>query len=212
MTSAATRISLLRHGQVHNPLDLYYGRLPRFGLSANGRAEARRAASLLSTQAVTALYCSPLLRARQTAAELGLVLTGIPRHLSQRLIEARTPFDGQTRLELEARHWDLYTDAPAPFEQPADLVRRVQGFLADARRRHPGQHIVGVTHGDLIAFTFLWARGAPLAPAQKRHLQAWGMTDDYPAHASITTLTFSNQAPDEPPAVTYFNPHRPAKE
>ena len=209
MNLPVTRISLVRHGQVHNPLDLYYGHLPRFGLSAAGRIEARRAASLLSMQAVTALYCSPLLRARQTAAEMGHLLPGIPRHLSQLLIEARTPFDGQTRLELEARHWDLYTGAPAPFEQPADLVRRVQSLIARARRLHPGQHVVGVTHGDLIAFTFLWAQGAPLTPPQKRHLRAWGMSDDYPAHASIVTLTFSIQTPDETPAVTYLNPHSP---
>jgi broad specificity phosphatase PhoE len=202
-----TRISLVRHGQVHNPLDLYYGHLPRFGLSAAGRIEARRAASLLSNQAVTALYCSPLLRARQTAIEIGVGLPKIPRRLSHLLIEARTPFDGQTRLELEARHWDLYTGAPAPFEQPADLVRRVQSFIARARRLHPGQHVVGVTHGDLIAFTFLWAQGAPLTPLQKRHLLAWGMSDDYPAHASITTLTFSTPAPDETPMVTYVNSH-----
>ncbi len=207
MNLPVTRISLVRHGQVHNPRDLYYGHLPRFGLSATGQMEARRAASLLSLQAVTALYCSPLLRARQTAAEMSRLLPGLSRRFSQRLIEARTPFDGQARLELEARQWDLYTGARAPFEQPADLVRRVQSFIARARRLHPGQHAVGVTHGDLIAFTFLWARGAPLTPPQKRHLRAWGMSDDYPAHASITTLTFATQGPDEMPAVTYLNPH-----
>lgn len=207
MNTLVTTISLVRHGEVHNPHDLYYGHLPNFGLSARGRAEAQTAAGLLSALGISVLYASPLLRTRQTAAEFARVLPDIPQYLCEHLIEARTPFDGQTRQALEARQWDLYTDVPAPFEQPSDLLRRIQLFLADARRLHPGEHVVGVTHGDLIAFTFLWARGAPLSVAQKRRLIAWGMTDDYPGHTSITTLTYTTHAAAEMPGVTYLNPH-----
>ena len=66
--SKPTRITLVRHGEVHNPGGVYYGRLPRFGLSDYGRALAVAAGKHLRYTRPVALYTSPMLRARETAA------------------------------------------------------------------------------------------------------------------------------------------------
>ncbi len=50
-----TRISLVRHGLVHNPDQLYYGRLPGFRLAEKGRAQAAAAGRALATESVAAI-------------------------------------------------------------------------------------------------------------------------------------------------------------
>ena len=63
-----TTIDLIRHADVHNPDDLFYGRSPRFRLSELGRRQAAATAALLAEAPLAAVYTSPLLRARQTVA------------------------------------------------------------------------------------------------------------------------------------------------
>ncbi|MEI6591437.1 MAG: phosphoglycerate mutase family protein, partial [Actinomycetes bacterium] len=46
----AERIHLIRHGEVHNPDGILYGRLPNFGLSVRGQIMARMAAEALLAQ------------------------------------------------------------------------------------------------------------------------------------------------------------------
>src|SRR5690348_15220277 len=60
----------IRHGEVWNPDGIVYGRLPRYGLSARGRAQAAELAGALAREPIRAVSASPLLRARQTAAIL----------------------------------------------------------------------------------------------------------------------------------------------
>ena len=66
-TMNTTCIHLIRHGEVHNPEQILYGRLPRFRLSARGRAQARSAGDHLREHDLRAVFSSPLLRTRQTA-------------------------------------------------------------------------------------------------------------------------------------------------
>ena len=65
-----TVVHLVRHGEVHNPDGLLYGRAPGFALSRAGHAMAARAAAALAAGDVVALVSSPLQRARETAAPL----------------------------------------------------------------------------------------------------------------------------------------------
>ena len=66
----ATVVHFVRHGLVHNPEGILYGRLPGFHLSAAGRAMAERVAEVLADQPIGVLFSSPLERARETAAPL----------------------------------------------------------------------------------------------------------------------------------------------
>jgi len=67
---------LARHGEVHNPSRVLYGRLPRMQLSPEGRRQAQALADFLGPRPLAAIYSSPMLRARRTA--------GTPAHPRER--------------------------------------------------------------------------------------------------------------------------------
>jgi broad specificity phosphatase PhoE len=202
-----TRISLIRHALVHNPGDVFYGRLPRFGLGPEGQAQAEAMARALHDDPPDALYSSPLLRARQTAAAIIRLYPHLRLRLSALLLEVHSPLEGQPLAGLRARDFDLYTGIEAQYEQPVDLLRRVQKFMAMARRTYPGRHIAAVTHGDLVTFTVLWANGLQARADNKREVLRAGVVGGYPAPASICTFTYRGAEPDEMPGFRYTKPY-----
>ena len=208
----ATTISLVRHGTVLNPTDIYYGRLPGFSISDVGRAEAATAGQYLRDRRVAAIYHSPMLRAEQTARIILDNVAGssghkLPLISCDILNEVHTPFDGGSTLEMERRGWDFYTGTPPPFEQPQDVLQRLRSFFAKARLAHSEQHVIGVTHADPIAFAVMWASGVPLVPARRHFLAECGITDGYPVPASITSFTFPDATDGQLPSLSYHNPH-----
>jgi broad specificity phosphatase PhoE len=201
---ALTSIHLVRHGEVYNPHAVYYGRLPGFALSEHGRRHARTAAQALRAIPLTALYSSPLLRARQTAQIVQAAHPGLSIQVSELLNEVRTPFEGQGHAELDAVGWDVYTGSGPEYEQPRDILARVQRFLSNVRRACAGRQVAAVTHGDVIAFTVLWAKGRPVTPERG----SLDLPDGYPALGSICTLVYETEAPHEMPALRYQRPAR----
>ena len=201
-----TRISFVRHGEVHNPQRVFYGRLPGFGLSDRGRGEAQAAAHLLRHQPVVAITSSPLLRALQTARAIHAVHGDAPLDISRDLSEVYCPYDGQPHHVLDAMGWDVYAGTEPPYEQPSDLLARTQRFIAAARSAHPGQHVVAATHGDVIAFLLLWAAGWPVEAQNRRSIVRLGVAGGYPAHASMTTLLYRTADIDERPSFEYVVP------
>ncbi|MFN8376855.1 MAG: histidine phosphatase family protein [Anaerolineae bacterium] len=199
-------ILLVRHGEVHNPQQVYYGRLPNFRLSDNGRRQAQAAAEALSDVPLDALFSSPQPRAQETAGFITARKPQLTLQTHHLLNEVYSPWDGTAHSVMEQRSYDLYTDSPSPYEQPADIVRRAREFMAWARREHSGERIAAVTHGDVIAFTILWAKGVPLHHSE-RHFQRFDFPDQYPATASITTLTFNSSDVTEVPQVAYLRPY-----
>lgn len=201
-----TIVYLVRHGRVYNPENIFYGRLPRFPLSVQGMEEARSAARALSSMPVAALFTSPLLRARQTAREICKVSPRRRLKISGLLTEVLSAYEGCPAEEVDAINDDIYTGVEPPFEQPSDIVRRFQKFAFMIRKQFAGQHVVAVTHGDIITFMILWAKGFPLTPGNKVTLAQCEVQDSYPATGSITTLTYTTASRDERPGVSYLNP------
>lgn len=204
--ATSTTVYLVRHGTVHNPRRILYGRLPRFRLSPRGVEEARAAGRFLNGTPIAALYCSPLLRARQTAREIHAFHPGLTLRPAPHLIEVLNPFEGRPSAEVDARRGDVYTGVGPPYEQPSDIVARTLRFFRLARDRHPGESVAAVTHGDVIVFAMLWARGLTLTPENKADLHALGFTGGYPAPGSLTAFTFRTDSPRELPEVRYFKP------
>ncbi|MCU0936555.1 MAG: histidine phosphatase family protein [Gammaproteobacteria bacterium] len=197
-----TTIWLVRHGHVHNPRGIIYGRLPRFRLSVRGLDEARAAGRAMAELPISAAYTSPLLRARQTAAEILAHHPGVPLRRTPLLLEVLTIFEGRDGLEGDRRGGDYYTGVGPPFEQPQDILARVRQFFATVRRRYAGREVVAVTHGDVVIFTLIWARGAPVTAQSKVEFHKLGY-GGYPATASFTAFTFRTDSPDEVPEVDY---------
>jgi broad specificity phosphatase PhoE len=203
MNQNATTVYFVRHGRVHNPQAIIYGRRPRFRLSEQGLEEARAAARTMSAIPLSAAYSSPLLRARQTAKEIVAFHPQLKLRHCALLNEVFTVFEGQPSIVGDQRRDDYYTGIGPPYEQPADIVQRVLQFFETVRRRHGGQNVMAVTHGDVVIFTMLWAHGLALSPDNKANLKTLGF-NGYPATGSITAFSFRTDSPSELPEVSYF--------
>jgi broad specificity phosphatase PhoE len=198
-----TSISFVRHGHVHNPEEVYYGRLPGFGLSEHGRREASAVAEVLRDRPLAAIYSSPIQRALETAEIIREPHPGLSVRVSELISEVYSPFDGSPRSKLLALNWNLYEGVGPPYEQPTDVLHRAQSFVTQVRREYPGQQVVAVTHGDVIAFMILWANGTPIRATHKEALREVGLPNGYPAPASISTFFFQTTAQDELPDFQY---------
>jgi broad specificity phosphatase PhoE len=205
--TAYTTVSLIRHGEVLNPNNIVYGRLSGYRLSARGQKQVYAAGSALKSAPVRAILSSPLLRARQTAQAIRVFHPHLTVRLSYSLLEVYTCWQGHSMAEADSRGGDVYTGAPSCFEQPIDIVKRMWTFLKRIRRQYRGKHVVAVSHGDPIAFLLLWLKDADLSPTNKTRLTAVGIPDQYPALASITTLSFRGPATGERPHIKYLKPH-----
>ena len=66
-----TVVHLLRHGEVHNPDKILYGRLPGFRLSETGSTRPRSWPKAFTDIDLVAVLASPMQRAQETAAPAG---------------------------------------------------------------------------------------------------------------------------------------------
>lgn len=149
------RIHLTRHGEVHNPEGLLYGRLPGYGLSACGHEMAGRLAEHFTSPdfAVAALVSSPLQRAQETIAPLAAALEMTPR-IDERVIEAANSFEGmvvdRSHLSQPANLVRLYNPLRPSWGEPyRQQVMRMRAAIASLRRRlEPLAAGDGVTAGN----------------------------------------------------------------
>ncbi len=181
--AAPTVILLVRHGEVENPGQVLYGRIPRYRLSARGREQATCAAESLADRPVAAIYSSPLLRARQTAACIERRHPGAARHASALLHEVRSAWQGTSFADFRPG-FSTYTDRRAPDDESMEeIAGRMTRFLARVRRRYPGRTVVAVSHGDPITILRVALSGRPVTlPAIRRA--------DYADLCSVTEVTF----------------------
>jgi broad specificity phosphatase PhoE len=206
MNQKATRISLVRHGHVNNPDDIFYGRLPGFKLDSNGRLEAVRTAEALTNKKIDGVYSSPMLRARQTANEILKIHPRLKSKISSLITEVFSPFEGQPNKILALCSGDVYAGKDPIYEQPEDVIRRTQRFIRRIRKRHFGRHLAAVTHGDVILFAIFQAKNITVTASNKLNLDKLCIVKGYPATGSITTLTYQTNDMDEIPEVSYFDP------
>ena len=147
-----TVVHLLRHGEVHNPAKILYGRLPGYHLSALGRTMAERAAEYFSTRDVVTVTASPLERAQETAAPVAAVL-GLPVGTDERLIEAGNVFEGRPFGVGDGvlRHPRSWAHLRNPFrpswgEPYTELAARMLAAAQTARAASAGHEAVLVSH------------------------------------------------------------------
>ncbi len=163
----AERLHLVRHGEVHNPGRVLYGRLPEFRLSADGRRMTQDAARHVHDlgRPVTALVCSPLQRTRESA-EPFTELFGIEPVVDADVIEPWNVFEGtrMRRALLNPLNWrHLRRPAQPSWGEPyAEVVARMQRALAKAWTAAPGGDVVIVSHQLPIWVTHLAVVGQPL--------------------------------------------------
>jgi broad specificity phosphatase PhoE len=147
-----TVVNLVRHGEVHNPSGVLYGRLPGFKLSTAGEEMALKAAAALAGRDVRAVIASPLERAVQTAEPIAEQF-GLELGTDERLLESKNVFEGKTfgvgdgALRRPA-NWRHVTNPFKPsWGEPYSLIAaRVLAACADARAKAEGAEAVLVSH------------------------------------------------------------------
>jgi broad specificity phosphatase PhoE len=147
-----TTVHLLRHGEVHNPGKVLYGRLPGFRLSTDGEAMAEKAAAWFLGKDVTHLVSSPLERAQQTAAPIAGVLS-LPVGIDERLIEAGNAFEGlrvgvgDGVLRAPRHWWKLRNPFRPSWGEPyVEIAARMLAAVETARDAARGHEAVLVSH------------------------------------------------------------------
>ena len=199
-TPQRTVVHLLRHGEVHNPEKVLYGRLPGFNLSDAGERMAEVAADALRHHDVVLVRSSPLERARQTAEPVARVFDATVE-VDDRLIESENIFEGM-RFGVgdgalrQPKYW-LYLRnplTPSWGEAYSHVAARMLAAAADARDAARGHEAVLVSHQLPIWITRRAAEGRRLWHRPDRRLCAL---------ASITSLTYVG---DELVSVGYQEP------
>ncbi|MBW9121284.1 histidine phosphatase family protein [Microbacterium trichothecenolyticum] len=163
----AARLHLVRHGEVHNPARVLYGRLPGYGLSAAGRRIARQAAEYIQSldRPVSALVCSPLQRT-QESAEPFTELFGLVPVIDERVIEPTNVFEGKRMARALVNPWNwrhLRKPALPSWGEPyADVVGRMNSAMTHAWDAADAGDVVIVSHQLPIWITHLAVAGLPL--------------------------------------------------
>ena len=191
---------LLRHGEVENPGGVLYGRLPGFGLSADGLTMAHDAAAALRERAIVAVVASPLQRAQETAGPIAAVFD-LPIHTDDRLIESENVFEGKTfgvgdgALKRPANWRHLSNPFTPSWGEAYDAVAlRMLAAAASARDRALGQEAVCVSHQLPIWTVRRFVEGRKLWHRPDR--RQCGL-------ASLTSITWDD---DRIVTVTYSEP------
>jgi broad specificity phosphatase PhoE len=147
-----TIVHLLRHGEVHNPTGVLYGRLPGFHLSELGKRQALTVAEYLSEHDITHIVASPLQRAQETAAPI-VASHRLELATDDRLIEPTNVFEGE-RVSVGAgsltspRHWRHLTNPfkPSWGEPYLRIAHRMLGAAHRARALASGHEALCVSH------------------------------------------------------------------
>jgi len=147
-----TTVHLLRHGEVHNPDAVLYGRLPGFGLSEDGHTMARDAAEALQARNITLVIASPLQRAQETATPIAEML-GVPIGTDERLLESENVFEGKPfgvgdGALRRPQHWPHLRNpfVPSWGEPYAVIAERMLAAAQSARDQARGTEAVCVSH------------------------------------------------------------------
>lgn len=163
----ASRLHLVRHGEVHNPGRVLYGRLPDYHLSEAGVRMAEAAAAHVAAQGrpVTVLWCSPLERTQESAAPFAERF-GLTPVIDERVIEPTNVFEG-TRMRRSLMNplnwWHLRQPSlPSWGEAYASIAERMLEAMDDAWDGTEAGDAVIVSHQAPIWITHLRVAGLPL--------------------------------------------------
>jgi broad specificity phosphatase PhoE len=184
-----TVVHLLRHGKVHNPSGLLYGRLPGYHLAASGRAMAEGIAEHLADTDIAYVAASSLVRAQETASPLAAA-KGLSVVTDDRVIEAGNEFEGLKvavgdGVLRQPRYWVKLRNPflPSWGEPYLEIAHRMLGAIYSAVAAADGHEALIVSHQLPIVTVRRYLEG----------LRLWhNPTNRECSVASLTALTFDD--------------------
>lgn len=207
---------LVRHATCDHLGRFLAGRMPGIALDADGRDQAARLGHALASESVAAVYSSPLLRARETAAPIALA-HDLPVEIREELTDIDFgEWTGAAFADLAPDpRWRLFNEQRSVAAVPGgEDMARVQARavavtmqLADA---HQHQTIVVVSHADVIRSIILHVLGMPLDAILRIEVEPASVTR-IALHEGSGRLASLNGLPAMTPVATSDPPPAAAK-
>ncbi len=171
MTTRATEIYLVRHGETTLTNAKQYVGSSDIPLSEHGRKQARLLSEKLRETHFDACYCSPLGRCRETAQ-----IVAAPHQLALKTVDALREIDyGKWELltvpEMKTLTPDIYADwerDPASVHAPGgesgdEVLARIRPAFEELAAAHPSQRILIVAHRTVNRIWLCHLLGHPIA-------------------------------------------------
>ena len=156
--TAITKIIWVRHGEAeNNVMRMSSSARDKHPLTELGQMQAKQAAELLKSEKIDVVFCSPILRARQTAQPY-LEQSGHEMIIDERIAEitsgnweektqdddsVRATRDAYKALDIDERY---HAKRGETGESWADMDVRVQNFIDDVVTRYAGKTMVVFAH------------------------------------------------------------------
>lgn len=178
-----TTLLFIRHGETDwNRQGRFQGQID-VPLNGTGQAQAERLAARLAAERYDRLFCSDLLRARQTAAPLAarwgqpaVAVAGVRE-------QGFGVLEGLDAATIAARHpglWRLWQQQDADFAAPgAESQRqfhaRVLQAVHELAAQAAGLRVAVVTHGGVLDMLWRSAHGLPLSGLRQCQIPNTGL-------------------------------------
>jgi len=166
----ATRIYLVRHGQVEGHEEKRYNGQADVALNPQGQGQYGLLQMRLQKKNISAVYSSDLKRCVE-GAQLLAASHGLVPELREELRELHIgDWEGMTWQELQQQYpeqWQARLDDIVHYQVPggeslAAMSARVIPVIEQIVDAHPGEEVVVVAHGGVNRVILLEAIGAPL--------------------------------------------------
>ena len=199
-----TIVHLLRHGEVHNPGGVLYGRRDGFHLSDLGNRMAERVAEVVGDRDIAHLRASPLERAQETARPLAEA-RNLEIVTDERVVESTNKFegisfgDGALTIIKRPRLWrHLWNPVKPSWGEPyKQVVARMMAAVEDARAAAVGHEAVVVSHQLPIWVTRLHVeKRSFLHDPRRRQCTLCSLTSFHFVGDRITQVSYSEPAGD----------------
>lgn len=162
-----TTIYLVRHGTTDDNKNGIFQGTRDTPLGTQGKLQAELLAARFQDMEIDAVYTSPLQRASHTAERIaafhGLTPVVDPRLKEQNcgLLEGKT---GRENQQLFPEVMYNMTFRPSLFcapggESSREVYNRISAAIDEIAHRHPGEHVVVVSHGFAIQMFLSYAKG-----------------------------------------------------
>jgi 2,3-bisphosphoglycerate-dependent phosphoglycerate mutase len=171
LTQPRTQLILSRHGQTVWHRENRYAGVSDVDLTEHGRQQARALAAWSGRHRPDAFYCSPVRRARETAAPVAEALGITPTVVDELREVSFGVAEGRTLAELAAESPDVVelfrrdpVGHPFPGAEPVPAAAaRGAGALRTIAAEQPGSTVLVVAHNTLLRLALCELLGLPLA-------------------------------------------------
>lgn len=208
------RLILVRHGETEwNRQKRYQGQTD-MELNTTGIRQAEKTAERLAQEKISAIYCSDLRRARQTAEIIASSQSGRTDIRESPLLREMDfgDYEGRTFDEMDEKYRLIFSASPSwrsrgPYvrspngESIADLADRVERFSTSTLEHHPSNDTLLISaHGGTIQVLICHLLGISLEHWWQIRISgaAISILETYPQGTSIVLLNDVNHLEDRP--------------